>query len=208
MGGVAEHAASAKGDVPPAGTNRQQSTDPDELEQKRGNSEEGMDAARASTRGIPADDKGPLDAKPIAGPNVDEEDTGGPTARMVDPRANAAKGDRNPLGDEVTSTKIGRRSAAAKSETSIDAGVGKSRRREEGAEEEGSVKKARLGATAGADIGDGEVREGLEMGEGGEGRDGGTGKDEKEAAVAAAKARKEAMVKAARERFLARKKAS
>lgn len=193
MGSVTKQPASAKGVVAPAGTNRPESTDPDELDQNNRNSKEGMD------RGIPAEDDGPLDAKPIAGPNVDEEDTGCPTARMMDPRANAAKGDRNPLFDEVTSTKVGRTSADVKSETSSDAGVGKSRRRKED-EEDGGVKKARLVDVVESE----EVRDGLEMGEGVEG----TRKDEKEAAVAAAKAKKEAMIKAARERFLARKKPS
>ncbi|CAN0001665.1 unnamed protein product [Ascophyllum nodosum] len=130
--------------------------------------------------------------------NLEGDD--GPTAKMVDPRATAAnvKEDRNPRDDEASAAQA----SSAFSENAEDG------------EEDGARKRARVEATAGGAPEYGETREVLEAGRGDDGGRKGTevatGENITEEAekAAVAKARKEAAIKAARERFLSRKKGS
>ena len=148
--------------------------------------------------------------------NLEGDD--GPTAKMVDPRATAAnvKEDRNPRDDEASAAQASSAfSENAEVEAISDGGKGGGRRRiEQDGEEDGARKRARVEATAGGAPEYGETREVLEAGRGDDGGRKGTevatGENITEEAekAAVAKARKEAAIKAARERFLSRKKGS
>lgn len=140
-----------------------------------------------------------------------------PTAKMVDPRSSgAATSTEAPSEDAVVS----RTSTSTGQEAASDAVSGTTRRREEEEREDGSAgkKRARQGEADGVD-----TQEGLgDAGSGVGGADPKTPEEEEalqaERKVAeelekmqnaiAAKAKRESAVKAARERFLARKRAS
>lgn len=229
MGGDVEKSANS---AFTAGSKRHTATDDYEMQdgndkvaaasKKRG--EEGVGAgAGAGVRGGPE-----LGGSGDTSPGIeDEQEPAGPTARMVDPRAAESNiKSREEAAERRTGVAVGGNDADRETGSAggVQPGGGTGvRRREEEAAAGDAAKRARLGAEGEGGMSNG-ASSGVEVADGGGG--GGVrevedqqeertaeeqrAEEEREKAQrsAAAKAKKEAAVKAARERFLARKKAS
>lgn len=213
MGGDVEKSANSAFTT---GSKRHAATD--DYDMQDGNAKAASTAANADTDGN-SEEYGGSGGKSVEDDGGTADDDAAPTARMVDPRAAAARTreevdgegglvrDTPSLGEDGDpSGVIGQRGSGAR-----DSGMVRKRKEDGGVDEApDGVKRARqegagVGESAEAlEEGVGQ-REGLEVSE----------EEKREAEdlenahkAAAAKAKKEAAVKAARERFLARKKAS